>query len=219
MPTLLKKTSNRIYKYYPPNENSYDALVNKYFWFSKRKLLNDPYDLAGYVKNVYLPNEYPNWYSEIDNYASCSFNSDPLSKLMWAFYAQNYSGWCLSFPKNQVSTLNLMPLEKVKYAQINKNSIGINDTKQAFLLKDKIWKYEKEYRIVDSNVSKYCENGTKHIWHPNMTDIEIIIGFNISDIYRRVLCDIAEERNYKLYYLSQVNHPDKAVELQAKKIG
>ena len=42
MPT---ENANLIYKYYAPNEYNLDALLNHYFWFSKRECLNDPFEL------------------------------------------------------------------------------------------------------------------------------------------------------------------------------
>lgn len=45
-----------VYKYFSPNEHNFDALQNGYFWFSKRKYLNDPFDMAGGVVN-----EFPNF--------------------------------------------------------------------------------------------------------------------------------------------------------------
>ena len=47
----MNKDNNQfICKYYSPSDNNLDSLRNKYFWFSKREFLNDPFDL-GFSKN------------------------------------------------------------------------------------------------------------------------------------------------------------------------
>ena len=49
MPTI-NINENLIYKYYAPNEYNLDALLNHYFWFSKRASLNDPFDIGNFEK-------------------------------------------------------------------------------------------------------------------------------------------------------------------------
>ena len=49
MPTI-NINENLIYKYYAPNEYNLDALLNHYFWFSKRECLNDPFDVANFKR-------------------------------------------------------------------------------------------------------------------------------------------------------------------------
>lgn len=100
-----------IYKYYAPNENNRDALLNGYFWFSKTKLLNDPFDLCAEIIECYpcfkqvLVKKYKNmdsFYKKAHEYAICSFTTDNLNKHMWALYAESYKGWCLEFEENQI---------------------------------------------------------------------------------------------------------------------
>lgn len=42
-------SENMIYKYYAPTNYNMDALKKQYFWFSKAKYLNDPYDVCADV--------------------------------------------------------------------------------------------------------------------------------------------------------------------------
>lgn len=95
-----------VYKYFSPNEHNFDALQNGYFWFSKRKYLNDPFDMAGGVVN-----EFPNFVKYLkergldvdgydvllDKYAVCCFSERWNNNQMWGTYADSYKGWCLEF--------------------------------------------------------------------------------------------------------------------------
>ncbi len=213
MPELLEISPNRVYKFFAPNENSYDSLIKKYFWFAKREILNDPYDLAGYCENQYKINERPDWYKKLNMYACCSFTVNPLNKLMWAFYAQSYSGWCLSFPKDRLTPFSRLSLKIVQYVDLSKKHIR-TDIDRAFLLKDTIWAFEQEYRLLDNQVHESL-NGTKHSWGFDYQDIEIIIGFRMSELYRNAIINFAIDNKIPLYYLRSTNIMDKPAELRA----
>lgn len=94
-----------MYKYYANNCNNLDALRNQYLWFSKRKFLNDPYDLNVDILNRFTDlksalqkrgniESYPNI---VEQFGICCFTTDCLNKYMWALYANSYKGWCLEF--------------------------------------------------------------------------------------------------------------------------
>lgn len=95
-----------VYKYYAPNDNNRDALMKGYFWFSKAKILNDPFDICARVIELFpdfkkaLIRKYgdiESYYVKAKDYAVCCFTSDSLNKHMWALYANSYQGWCLEF--------------------------------------------------------------------------------------------------------------------------
>lgn len=104
-------SENMIYKYYAPTDYNMDALVNKYFWFSKRSSLNDPYDM-----NVRILDAFPKFkglleekgfyiggYNElVDNYAICSFTTACDNNHFWSLYADNFQGWCLEFDSSKL---------------------------------------------------------------------------------------------------------------------
>lgn len=100
-----------VYKYYAPTDNNRDAILNKYFWFSKAKVLNDPFDVCARVielfpqfKNVLIGKygDIENYYEKANDYAICCFTNDYLNKHMWALYANSYQGWCLDFDDVQI---------------------------------------------------------------------------------------------------------------------
>ncbi len=92
-----------IYKYYSPSENNFDAVHNQYFWFSKHKTLNDPFDMAGdlfrrFPDFLFSNSVYHHRYANaIRSYGTCCFSKNPLNKHLWALYASSYSGFVLGF--------------------------------------------------------------------------------------------------------------------------
>lgn len=100
-----------IFKYYTPNEYNRTALKNGYFWFSKSRILNDPFDLCARVIELF-PNfkkvlikkygDIESYYKKARDYAICCFTTDYLNKHMWALYASSYQGWCLEFDDIQI---------------------------------------------------------------------------------------------------------------------
>lgn len=104
-------SENMIYKYYAPTDYNMDALVNKYFWFSKRSNLNDPYEM-----NIQILEAFPKFkkllekkgfnierYNElVDNYAICSFTTTCDNNHFWSLYADNFQGWCLGFDRENL---------------------------------------------------------------------------------------------------------------------
>lgn len=102
---------NLIYKYYAPTEYSLDALINRYFWFSKRSALNDPYDMNIQVLEVFpkfkeLLEHYGynlEQYKQIlENFAICCFTKRPDNKHFWSLYAGSFQGWCLEFEEDNL---------------------------------------------------------------------------------------------------------------------
>lgn len=100
-----------IFKYYAPNEYNRTALKNGYFWFSKSRILNDPFDVCAEIIDLYpqfknfLISKYgdiESFYAKAHEYAICCFTTDSLNKHMWALYADSYKGWCLEFDDEQI---------------------------------------------------------------------------------------------------------------------
>lgn len=106
-----KKKKELIYKYYAPTEYNLDALINQYFWFSKRAALNDPFDM-----NVQILNTFPEFkkllescgydlekYNKtLEDFAICCFTRSPNNQHFWSLYASNFQGWCLEFEQDNL---------------------------------------------------------------------------------------------------------------------
>lgn len=157
-----------------------------------------------------------------------SLTREDLNVLMWSYYASSHSGVCMGFDvdKKTVSDFFMrnysykISLEKVSYSKsIKRPNIGISDgecisaekklAKKDFIklikTKNKIWKHEKEWRIIAEHKSekvfprplKYDCNKLK----------EIIFGANMT-LENMVHClDIIKKRNLSVNkYISVVDH-------------
>ena len=215
---------NLIYKYYAPTEYSLDALINKYFWFSKREFLNDPYDLGNFKKgrftialfNTFIQSlmQHLNISEEqikklLPEYASCSFTRDEFNKQMWAYYAKDYSGWCLAFRRGNLKTRNDSPLYPVTYVngQIQSVNVSANDygsdlestLRKILCTKHESWKHEEEERIITK--MKSAGNGAQRKWGTYQLD-HITLGNKINPAYRSILMTLAKQLNVNVYEIS-----------------
>lgn len=213
-----------IYKYYSPSEYSLDALINRYFWFSKREFLNDPFDLGNFkvgndllsVINVLAKN----YGGEIDvekdlisnqilDYASCSFTNSELDKQMWAYYTQDYHGWCLAFQRGEMNTKNESPLSPVIYVSDNLKPISLqpncqnygnnsreNLIRRILCTKHESWKHEQEERMVIKMKGK--NTGDKRAWGTYELK-HITIGNKMNSPYKQIILTMAKMFNINVY--------------------
>lgn len=103
-----------VFKFYAPNENNIDALVHKYFWFSKSEFLNDPYDFNAKVLDSFpkfkanlehLGYDMAGYSDKVKKFALCSFTQSNCNKHFWSFYADSFRGWCLEFDSENLVDL------------------------------------------------------------------------------------------------------------------
>lgn len=80
-------------------------------------------------------------------WSTCCFTTDPLSELMWAFYADNYKGVCLEFDFSKTTDLK-EKINKVVYSNTPPEISSIDDLVHTLLTKKEIWSFEKEWRII-----------------------------------------------------------------------
>lgn len=209
-----------ICKYYAPTEYNLDALYNGYFWFSKRERLNDPFDLAGFrnYRTQWLANSgllTPSFLAMIADmngkvdfykeYASCSFTRSPLNRLMWAYYTNNYQGWCLLF---QTRNLLKLPTEKLKeviyvddkFKPINPGT-SLDYKKEPEILlrvKHRDWVHETEERII----IKRNDSDFKRTWASNILSC-IIVGHHINEAFKSLLTLYGKDHNVPVYITEQ----------------
>lgn len=130
-----------INKYYAPNDNSLCALMSEFFWCSKRKFLNDPFDTHGEIINRFPifkaelrrkglnVDRYP---TILDEFGICCFSKDKFNKHLWAMYADSYRGWVLEFDDidfaDKLYNLNLCKFiyEDVEYLNVWPNLDDFN---------------------------------------------------------------------------------------------
>lgn len=222
MPTI-NINENLIYKYYAPNEYNLDALLNHYFWFSKRECLNDPFDIANFkrgqkilsfnaeiLQNTFLAMGVSRQKAKqlMHEYAICSFTRNELNKQMWAYYAKDYSGWCLAFRRYKLRTSDISSLFPVIYIDDSSKAIApIAEAKygdsrleisihKALSMKHKSWIHEQEERMIKrmarEDVGKMC------VWQDNALK-HITIGNKINPAYRSIILTLAEKFNVDVY--------------------
>ena len=116
-----------IYKYYSLTSYNLDALKVGYFYFSKAKYLNDPFDtsfklVSQSIVNRFFPKEpYKTKGSKsMANYGICSFSEQWDNNILWAYYADNYKGFVVGydekvFTKIMENYLVRIPFQKVHY--------------------------------------------------------------------------------------------------------
>lgn len=218
---------NLIYKYYSPTEYNLDALLNQYFWFSKREYLNDPFDLGNFrvgrkllsVNNILrmLTTKYQgdeaidtlsNIKQLIPEYACCSFSRSPLNKQMWAYYSKDYTGWCLCFEKGELKTKNESPLLPVIYVDNNLQPISSNtnykqygqSTNENLVRRILCTKHESWQHEEEERIILKIKNetkGAKRQWGSYKLN-SIIMGNKISEAYCNILKRIATDRQCAL---------------------
>lgn len=181
----LKNTAipQRLYKYFPlfdEDKNKYEeenfkrieSLAKKQIWVSKYDLLNDPFE----YKMLYLDKEKiekHGWSAElmsdflegIKNHSltTCFSGDAEINMPMWAHYANNHKGYCVSFrvSKPELITPVFYESKRVGIASvaINLFSAFYNKDEEKMLkystlynlslcCKQSFWEYENEYRLV-----------------------------------------------------------------------
>lgn len=132
----------------------------------------------------------------VDKTAILSLAADPTQILMWSHYADSHKGCCLEF-----STQHL-PFKcacKVSYSARypNVNFFEVNDSNDdrknakfvetLFLRKAKLWKYEKEWRVLGDKPALYLYEPTA------LTGI--IFGYCMTPEDKDIVRRVVEKRN------------------------
>lgn len=118
-----------LYKYYSLTPYNLDALKVGYFYFSKAKCLNDPFDMTfglvsqNIINKLYSDDSQKELASEkMKNYGVCCFSEKWDNNILWAYYANNYSGFVVGYDEtlfHKIMDENLVrvPLQKVNYIE------------------------------------------------------------------------------------------------------
>lgn len=168
-----------LFKYYPLNKNSVDALTNLYIFATHPYLLNDPFDcdrqLVEFddIESVkYLFEHFYEQFAAIYEgqifefasmvfwtiyYRKCgiiSLTENANDQLMWSLYAQN-SGFCVEFDYTKFPFRTYGPFH-INYTDeispIHTREVGLPlAALYQCNVKHKCWEREKEWRIMVSN--------------------------------------------------------------------
>ncbi|MBH0001427.1 DUF2971 domain-containing protein [Pseudoalteromonas sp. SWYJZ12] len=137
------QNGNSLFKYYPFNQFTLDALVNGYFYLASSEQLNDPielpYDnLSADKTNLFLR----------PNFRLASFSNNENSMLMWSHYAENHTGLMVEY-YFEGELPDGVGIDKVNYSHTTKRYKEKERYlfNQYMLTKNKDWSYEKEVRL------------------------------------------------------------------------
>jgi len=171
-----------LYKYHAYSKFSLTALANKQVWVPKPGTFNDPYDcyatifqvqtllrrgnvgalgkrnigaLQRGIKGEDLDADQTTWVRDMGVYC---MSACPENRLMWAHYADKFSGFCLEYAFDEATFDDLI---KVNYEhptpsiQQEHNQDSLIRKVSEFKAKD--WEYENEFRWVQTEGGRYYD--------------------------------------------------------------
>jgi hypothetical protein len=161
----------KIYRYYSNRKYFRDVFQKCSLYFNSLNNFNDPYEIFTFaqIKNsneVYYDDECK------DPVKACCFSKEYSNYLLWSHYAKSHEGYCIEFDfskylqkENEHEDLFFLTLENKKvYAfsivyntyniqaeKKSNNKFNFQQTINIVSHKNKIWDYEKEYRLITSS--------------------------------------------------------------------
>lgn len=168
------------------------------------------------------------------------FTTDKSNMPMWAHYSNNHKGFCIefdikdptyfypvSYENTRISASNIFMnliyyCEKARLDDINNEEIemwkqNMEIILHSFCIKDKSWKYENEYRILNI-AEKYTKSGKVIKMKDLGIDIKsIYIGIDCAQDYRNKLIEVAKKMDINIYEM-YVNEISNEYKLDYKKI-
>ncbi|MFQ2110264.1 hypothetical protein [Aeromonas rivipollensis] len=184
-----------IYKYYPLNINTIDALVNQYFYFPSKEHLNDPIELPtleGIGKDQLID----------DDYRICSFTNNNNSMLMWSHYTQNHEGIMVEYRFGH-ELPDGVGVSKVEYTSEHRRKKEQSEYlfNQYLLTKNRDWSYEKEVRLISYKRDKVyfetCDHPQRDRSKINAEILSITLGCKFPETKTNLLMNIISTINEK----------------------
>lgn len=103
-----------LYKYYPCNNYSIDAVSKDYFYFCCADKQNDPYDCSfnliqsqQFIARLKERGLSDNAQQEMKKYATCSFCRTKDNLNLWANYCNKYNGFVVGFEESELMKMTL----------------------------------------------------------------------------------------------------------------
>lgn len=223
MAGISRKHIPYLYKYRSLTNKDYilDIINNHRLYFPTRSELNDP--LEGVIQPIhfhtmgstfFLENGYlqPEFSMMLEEYRILSLTQAWNNMQMWAHYANNYNGICITFKFTEIfedakevkyKSKKLRPImeEDITSEKIRDAIIGRN-----LLYKSKNWEYEHEYRIIKKTSEQY-------FYFPQNCIEEIIFG-NVVDMEKSTVVEIAQACNRHKIKLSHITFCTDYFEIQ-----
>ncbi|MBU2892986.1 DUF2971 domain-containing protein [Colwellia sp. D2M02] len=187
-----------LYKYYPFNQFTLDALVNKYFYLASSEQLNDPIELpfsslTAEREHSYLKPEF----------RLASFSNNENSMLMWSHYAENHTGLMVEYCF-EGELPDGAGIDKVNYSNTTKRYKEKEHYlfNQYMLTKNKDWSYEKEVRLFAYKRDKiYYQKASYPNKNVNKASVyikSITVGYKFPESTIKLIQSIITELNDNL---------------------
>lgn len=139
------------------------------------------------------------------------------NQLMWAHYANSYSGICVEYdfekmekfigfmypvdysderPSLSLKDLGLRKLEKDENGNLKNEEIDMSAIFSYMLAKNKCWQYEEEWRIINNGDNPYTP-----IFVETPFIRSITLGLNLDEMCRQLIWDVCQEQGIECYQL------------------
>lgn len=172
---LLDKNAPKVvYQYRSIDKYNVDNIKNGVIWARKATDFNDPYDCmlstSAIQKQMKIAKEmgvtqFLDEWEDMQNAflaeaqsirsmtAISCFSLEYDSLLMWSHYANQHQGICVAYDYRKLEKISHQTIMPVSYGDkidiFQKSSVGSKkNIGLAFVRKAKVWKYEKEWRII-----------------------------------------------------------------------
>ena len=155
------------------NNSKFETLANNHIYFSPFSQLNDPYEFQCWpigetMKNHDYPDELIGQFQERFDLSkhcvvACLSSNDENNLPMWAYYTNNYAGFCVEYSVIQADLIHKVVYDDdrmcgdplyiglfISMVQEKQNQIDIlaRIISEASYIKHKSWSWENEFRIV-----------------------------------------------------------------------
>lgn len=195
-----------IYKYYPPTDNTFDALIKKYFFFNKAAKQNDPFDTSFSLLQSKIMLEALGYDQQgqvliksiMGGYGSCCFAERCDNKHLWSFYAANYAGLVIGYDDAKFKEYSKF-LIRIPYLKVDYISKPITDED-----------LDKQFKLD----APLYNDGLHEIWSKSHTYRECLYNEKLQDLLFTHLCSIKEketwaiEEEYRLIAALDVMRPE-----------
>lgn len=219
MKTDTSSPTKILYKYKGIEniEHIFDILINKCLFCAPKEKLNDP--MEGYfiepnpteegIRDMRSSRKTP---EDWDNYCIASLSECNDNFLMWSHYASGHSGLVIGIEvlSNDVDPIDYVDVMLTELV----SSIGErnNTVRKSLLTKHLCWKYEEEWRVLNSARDHEIYNGN-HYYFRSITSV--ICGSKMKESTREAIGYVCKALGIKLQKALMENGKVRIVDVEA----
>jgi hypothetical protein len=157
-------------------EHLTDIIINRRFYCARSRSLNDPMEGMG-IPYFHDPNakyKYDEFKKTKDRCRICSFSRTMRHPLLWAHYAEGFTGVAIEVTFTEpvdllykITYLKDFPILPIVLGELPPDPIDYLTTKLNY------WKHEREYRII-------LKGNRKYYWLPKSATMKVLTGIHIA---------------------------------------